>query len=127
MPKHRLLAHDRGRADMARVPLSQLDSWNLVNQGQEIRGLRLVDAAGQPLGLITDLIVDTDAGYVEAVVLNPGHETPADNTDIGADIVSLRRPTAFPAATPPAEQPAVAPRPAMQRVDNLRIPVIEEQ
>ncbi len=110
---------------MARVRLSQLDNWNVVDQGQEIRGLRLVDEAGQALGLITDMIVDTDAGYVDAVVLDSGREVSADDIELGGNIVYLRPSSAAQgsAATPMEAPPR---RTAVQRVDALHVPVVEE-
>src|SRR3712207_4928926 len=105
---------------MARVPLSQLQDWNVVDQGQEIRGLRLVDEASQALGLITDMIVDTDAGYVDAVVLDNGREVSADDIELGGNIVYLRPSSAAPTGDAQSMQ-APPQRTAVQRVDALHV------
>jgi hypothetical protein len=76
---------------MARVPLSRLPGWNVVHEDQEIRGLRLQDEAGTTHGLVTDLIVDTEAGEVAAIVLDTGMEIDARDIEIGRDVVFLRR------------------------------------
>lgn len=110
---------------MARVPLSQLDSWNVVDQTQEIRGLRLVDEAGRPLGLISDMIVDTDAGFVDAVLLDSGREISADDIELGNNIVYMRPASAGQASEAPPQQAPRA-RTAVQRVDALHVPVVEE-
>lgn len=102
---------------MARVPLSQLTDWNIVNESQEIRGLRLEDGQGRVLGLITDLIVDQEAGYVDAILLDTGKEVSADDIDIGNNVVFLR-------GAPPQE--LVAPVAPVERVESLRLPVVEE-
>ncbi len=110
---------------MPRVLLSQLDNWNLIDQDQEIRGLRLVDKAGQAIGLITDMIVDTDAGYVDAVVLDSGGEIPADAIEIGTDVVYLQHSTDIPPTTSHSGH-AAGTRAAVQVVESLHVPVVEE-
>lgn len=102
---------------MARVPLSQLPDWKVVDEGQEIRGLRLEDETGNVLGLIADLIVDEDAGYVDAVVLDTGQEISAHDIEIGQNVVVLRGPT------PPQ---AASAAPHGEQVNALRLPVVEE-
>ena len=102
---------------MARVPLSQLPNWNVVQADQDIRGLRLQDETGATIGLITDLIVDTDAGYVDAIVLDTGEEVSADAIELGRGTVFLRRVQA---------RQATAPGATVERVEGLRVPVVEE-
>lgn len=75
---------------MPRVPLSQLSDWAVVHEEQELRGLRLQDEAGHTLGLIVDMIVDTDEGYVDSVVLDTGQELPAEDVEIAGGVVVLR-------------------------------------
>lgn len=101
---------------MARVPLSRLPDWNVVNEGQEIRGLRLEDGTGNVLGLISDLIVDEEAGYVDAILLDTGQEISADDIEIGSNVVFLRQPP----------QPAPTSGAAVEPVESLRLPVVEE-
>ncbi len=62
---------------MTRRPLSQLDNWELVHPDQDLRGRRLLDAEGRPLGTVTEMIVDTDEERVDAIVLDDGREYPA--------------------------------------------------
>jgi uncharacterized protein (TIGR02271 family) len=103
---------------MARVPLSRLPDWNVLQEDQEIRGLRLQDEAGQTIGLIADLIVDDEAGYVDAVLLDTGEEVSTDDIEIGRGIVFLRRSSVPQQATP---------RTRVEHVEELRIPVVEER
>ena len=69
---------------MARKPLSELSDWELVDEDQDLRGRKLLDRDGRTLGTIRDMIVDTETGYVEAVVLD-------DGTTYGAREFELRR------------------------------------
>ena len=62
---------------MARQPLSELDDWELVYDEQDLRGRVLLDAEGRPLGTVTEMMVDTDAERVEAIVLDNGREISA--------------------------------------------------
>lgn len=121
---------------MPRVPLAQLGDWNVVDEKQDIRGLRLQDEAGNIVGLITEMIVDTDAGYVDAILLDTGAEVSTDDIEIGQDLVVLRRATPQGGTRPTAAmQSATPPAAAMQqgtttagpdRVESLRVPVVEE-
>ena len=87
-----------------------------MEDGQEIRGLRLEDETGHVIGLITDLMVDTDAGYVDAIVLDTGQEVSADDIELGSNVVYLRRPSAQHDTGRPVE-----------RVEGLRVPIVEER
>ena len=126
---------------MPRVPLSQLDDWGLVNEDQDLRGLRLQDDAGDVIGLITEMIVNTDAGYVDAVILDTGAEIPADEIEIGNDVVFLRPATtvtrtAVDTVVAPRMGPSVFNRAAAvqrpspgvaQQVDEVKLDVVEEE
>jgi uncharacterized protein (TIGR02271 family) len=102
---------------MARVPLSQLADWKVVDEGQEIRGLRLIDQDGETIGLIHDLVVDTDAGYVDSILLDTGQEIPVDDIEIAPGIVVLQSSEVARAATTGD---------TVERVGGLHVPVIEE-
>jgi sporulation protein YlmC with PRC-barrel domain len=72
---------------MARVRLSKTRDWDLINSDQDLRNKDLWDAHGHRLGTIDDMIVDTDAERVVAVVLNNGDEYHARDLSIGDDAV----------------------------------------
>ncbi|MDP8922024.1 MAG: YsnF/AvaK domain-containing protein [Chloroflexota bacterium] len=74
---------------MTRGTLSELD-WELVYPDQDLRGHRLLDATGAPLGTIREMIVDTDAERVDAVVLDNGVEYPTSAIEIRGDAAVLR-------------------------------------
>ena len=59
---------------MSRKPLSQLDDWELLNEDQNLRGRTLLDPTGDPIGMIADMVVDTDTEQVDAIVLADGTE-----------------------------------------------------
>lgn len=68
---------------MTRKPLSELHDWKLEHKDQDIRGWKVVDAAGANLGTVDDLIVDTNTEYVETLRLRSGAEIPASQIEIG--------------------------------------------
>ena len=81
---------------MSRFSLSDTGDWQLVNDRQDIRGYNVVDAAGQPVGTVESMILDTDRELVTLLVLDDGTEVPAADVTIGNDVVYLDA-TAVPA------------------------------
>lgn len=75
---------------MARATLSELDEYELVNEGQDVRGWPLVDEDGNRLGTITEFIADTDSEYVTSLVIDNGKEVAARDVSIGDNVVILR-------------------------------------
>jgi len=74
---------------MARLPLSSTDDWALeFEDDQDVRGYRVVDVDGTDTGLtVDDMIVDTEAKMVDAVVLSDGTEYPTRTLSIGDGVV----------------------------------------
>lgn len=90
---------------MARVPLTQQDQWQLVDAGHDVRGFIVMDPGGVPLGHVSEMIVDTRAGLVDAIILDDGAEIPATQFVIERGRVQvLSQPVAVPGLgrTPPA-------------------------
>ncbi len=74
---------------MAHERLSRVDDWELVHEDQDIRGWDAVDADGDPMGTVDDLIVDTDSEMVARIVLDDGAEYPVAEVEIGDEVVYL--------------------------------------
>ena len=74
---------------MERVSLSDAGDWQLVNDSQDIRGYNVVDAAGQPVGTVEALLLDTERELVTTLVLDNGTEIAAADVTIGQDVVYL--------------------------------------
>ncbi len=74
---------------MSRISLSDTGDWQLVNDGQDIRGYQVVDSNGQPVGVIASMIVDTDSELVSTLVLDTGTEVPTADVTIGENVVYL--------------------------------------
>ena len=92
---------------MTRRPLSQLTDWELVDEDQDLRGRKLLDPSGAPLGTIRDMIVDTDTGYVEAVLLDDGTAYAAREFELrrgAAVLLEPERGARAGPATPPPER-----------------------
>jgi sporulation protein YlmC with PRC-barrel domain len=74
---------------MSRVPLSETGDWQLVHHRQDIRGRRVLDAAGAAIGTVDEMIVNTAERRVDAVVLEDGREVAAADLRITDDAVYL--------------------------------------
>ncbi|HYE58278.1 MAG TPA: PRC-barrel domain-containing protein [Rhodothermales bacterium] len=80
---------------MARDLLSKLNDWDLVYEEQDVRGRDAFDAAGNRLGEIKDMLADTDAGRVVALVLENGQQYDADLVEIGDKRVVIHTTTSL--------------------------------
>ncbi|MEP0548996.1 MAG: PRC-barrel domain-containing protein [Rhodothermales bacterium] len=74
---------------MKRVPLSNTGSWELSFDDQDVRGYEAVDADGNHVGEVDQMIVNTDEKRVDAIVLEDGTEYPARDISIGDGVVYL--------------------------------------
>lgn len=74
---------------MSRLSFSDTGDWQLVHDNQDIRGYAVVDSAGQTVGTIASMIVDTEAGLVSTLVLGDGTEVPTADVTIGENVVYL--------------------------------------
>ncbi len=108
---------------MPRVPLSQLEDWELVNDDQDIRGWPVQDQSGHRLGTVRELIVDTDTELVEQVVLDNGTEYPNDEIELGSGVVYLRRTEAV--EREPVAEPVEIPEPV--ETEGTRVQRYEEE
>lgn len=72
---------------MERVSLSDTGDWQLVNDGQDIRGYNVVDGNGQPLGTVASMLLDTDREQVTTLVLDNGTEVAVKDVTIGENVV----------------------------------------
>jgi sporulation protein YlmC with PRC-barrel domain len=61
---------------MANLPISKLRGWDLADPGEDLRGLSLMNEAGETLGTVADLVVNTETELVEKVMLNTGENYP---------------------------------------------------
>lgn len=62
---------------MALIPLAELEDFQLVDSDQDCRGWPVLDAAGQQVGTVREMLVDTDGERVAALVLDSGAQVPA--------------------------------------------------
>ena len=79
---------------MARISLSDTDDWQLKFDDQDVRGYDALDADGNRVGAVSDMVVNTDEERVDAVVLSDGTEYPARDLSIGDGAVYLTSVTA---------------------------------
>ncbi len=75
---------------MARELYSSIDGWDLVYDEQDARGRDAVDASGAHLGKVTDMVADTEAQRIVALVLEDGTEIDADRVELHADRVLVQ-------------------------------------
>ena len=72
---------------MTRVSLSDTSDWQLSNDDQDIRGFEALNGAGDMIGIVDSLLVDTDAELVTTIVLDNGTEIPVADVTIGEGVV----------------------------------------
>ena len=65
-----------------RKRLSELNDWKLVNSSQDIRGHKMMDADGNKIGVVDDLVVNTRSKLVETIVLEDGAEYGAEDIEV---------------------------------------------
>jgi sporulation protein YlmC with PRC-barrel domain len=75
---------------MALELVSRFESWRVCDQKQDVRGMKMVDDAGISLGVVRDLMVNTETGEVERLVLDNRAEYPVSNVAVTGDTLHLR-------------------------------------
>lgn len=81
--------------------LSKLADWKLKHKHQDIRGKELCRRNGECLGIITDMVVDTETRIVTSVVLEDGrHYATEDIIDENGQIVLEPHATKLPEPPP---------------------------
>ncbi len=81
------------------VKLSDSDRV-LEDSEPDIRGWTVQDEAGSSVGTVSDLLLNTETDYVDAIALEDGTEYPIDYVEIGSGIVLLRDAGIAPADLP---------------------------
>lgn len=74
---------------MSRTYLSNTGDWQLKFDEQDVRGYRALDKDGTQVGVVDNMVVNTDENRVDAIVLEDGTEYPASELSIGDDVVYL--------------------------------------
>ena len=64
---------------MSIVAYSQQDEFDLVNRGQDCMGWTVVDQAGNDLGEVTEMLIESDEMRVDSVMVSGGVRIPAEN------------------------------------------------
>lgn len=75
---------------MALKPLSGLDDWQLKDASQDIRGWEVVGTDNRRIGVVEELLVDTEEERVASVLLKDGRELSMADLEIGRDVVFVR-------------------------------------
>lgn len=70
-------------------PLSKLNDYELTNKSQDVRGWTVKDASGTVLGKVQELLVDTNAEHVSALLLDNGSQVPASDVTLADHTVLL--------------------------------------
>jgi len=64
---------------MAIVAYSQQDEFDLVNSGQDCMGWTVVDQAGNAIGKVTEMLIETDQMKVDSIMVSGGVRIAAEN------------------------------------------------
>ena len=74
---------------MSRLLISHTDEWELDNPAQDLRGFVALDGNGDAVGRVREMIADTDAAIISAIVLDTGAEVPTFDITVGDGVVYL--------------------------------------
>jgi uncharacterized protein (TIGR02271 family) len=111
---------------MAIRPLKELDDYQLTNSDQDCRGWSVVDPAGNHVGTVNEMLVDTDAERVTSLVLESGDVIPVESVSLRDGQVQARMtPVGGDELVPGAAKPAFAGS-TVKAGDEVVLPVIEE-
>lgn len=72
------------------VAYSRQNEFDLVHHSQDCRGWAVVDQAGNHLGTVADLLVNTDANKVDSILTDGGVRIPADDIALRDNRVFVR-------------------------------------
>lgn len=64
---------------MSIVAYSQQDEFDLVNSGQDCMGWMVVDQAGNDIGEVNEMLIETDEMRVDSIMVEGGVRIPAEN------------------------------------------------
>lgn len=64
---------------MAIVAYTQQDEFDLVNSGQDCIGWTVTDQAGNEIGDVTEMLIETDEMQVDSIMVRGGVRIPAEN------------------------------------------------
>lgn len=113
---------------MTRRPLAELSDWELEHNDQDLRGTYLQDAQGHNIGKIDQMIVNTDLGYVDALILDNGTEIPIEQIELqDHNQAILKSARATTATTTTSTTTHATTGQTKQQQGEVRLPVIEEE
>ena len=128
---------------MSIVAYSKQDEYDLVNSGQDCMGWTVVDQAGNDLGKVTEMLIETDEMHVDSIIVENGVRIPSENIALRDGRVIVRgvtdtdqyAATKSTAATAANYEPAprntgarhVAGVTREAKDDEITLPIIEEQ
>ena len=75
---------------MSIVAYSQQDEYDLVNSGQDCMGWTVTDQAGNDLGKVTEMLIETDQLHVDSIMVEGGVRIPAENISLQNGRVVVR-------------------------------------
>lgn len=122
---------------MAILPYSSQDEYDLVHDEQDCRGRAVVDGDGNRIGVVKEMMVDTETDLVSHLILEDGTEIPARYVSLADNVVIVRgydaKPQASRATTETIETRATRPDMTDAAVGirnaqgEVTLPVVEEQ
>ncbi len=76
---------------MAHVTLSNTGDWELKFDEQDVRGYDALDANGNKVGEVDQMVIDTAERRVDTIILEDGTRYPARDISIGDGVVYLTK------------------------------------
>lgn len=74
---------------MTILALTDDGDYHVVHPDQDCRGWLAVDAAGQPLGRVKDLMIDTEHDRVDSLRLDDGSNVAVEKVRLGTGVVHV--------------------------------------
>jgi uncharacterized protein (TIGR02271 family) len=110
---------------MAKTPLSKSDEYELVDKDRDIRGWKVQDHAGNVLGKVEELIVDTERETVTHIILDNQVQYPIRDIELANDRVVVTAPVPARSAAETVRIDTIAP--PVDAQGDMRLQVVEER
>ncbi len=117
---------------MALVNLSQQDDYDIANTDQDCRGWTAYSTTGEPIGKVTEMVIDTDAERVHSLIVEGGAKIPVEDIALRDGKVIVRgagtqTTTETTTTTQVSQRGTGDSQRAVAGTHEVALPVIEEQ
>lgn len=112
---------------MAIRPLNELDDYQLADSDQDCRGWSVLGPAGNQIGRVSEMLVDTDTERVTSLVLDNGDVIPVATVSLRDGKVQAGGAPPAGTTTPPLAGDPARPATGVESGEQVVLPVVEEE